>query len=111
MKGGGNITDISQFNGIKLITSYWSSVEERNNESIYSFVGDVHGDLHQFVAPLVINNVVSLTGEVEVKDENIFYYVPKYKINEQSKCKVIYLGDVADEWIFSRTISLMLMNY
>lgn len=108
MKGGGNITDISQFNGIKLITSYWSSVEERNNESEYSFVGDVHGDLHQFLAPLVINNVISLTGEVETENENIMYYVPKYKINEQPKCKVIYLGDIADEWIFSRTISLML---
>ena len=108
MKGGGNITDISQFNGIKLITSYWSSVEERNKDSIYSFVGDVHGDLHQFLAPLVINNVISLTGEVEAKDETIFYYVPKYKINEQSICKVIYLGDISDEWIFSRTISLML---
>ena len=108
MKGGGNITDISQFNGIKLITSYWSSVEERNNESEYSFVGAVHGDLHQFLAPLVINNVISLTGEVETENENIMYYVPKYKINEQPKCKVIYLGDIADEWIFSRTISLML---
>ena len=108
MIGGGNITDISQFNGIKLISSYWSSIEERNNESMYSFVGDVHGDLHQFLAPLVINNIISLTGEVETKDENIFYYVPKYKINEQTKCKVIYLGDIADEWIFSRTISLML---
>jgi hypothetical protein len=43
MKGGGNITDISQFNGIKLITSYWSSIKERNDESEYSFVGD---DVH-----------------------------------------------------------------
>jgi hypothetical protein len=124
MKGGGNITDISQFNGIELITSYWKNVnvqdganegEDYNsitylNDVKYCFVGDVHGDLHQFLAPLVINNVISLTGEIETVDENIMYYVPKYQINEKQKCKVIYLGDISDEWIFSRTISYILYD-
>lgn len=107
MKGGGNITDISQYNGIKLITSYWSSFNE-TNECSYSFVGDVHGDLHQFLAPLIINNIIKLKNSITTIDESIYYFVPEYDINTSSSSKVVYLGDVADEWIFSRTISHML---
>ena len=107
MRGGGNITDISQLNGIKLISSYWSKVGERCENTNYVFVGDVHGDLHQFLAPLVLNDVIKLTGKVDVKDENIYYYIPNYEINNNCTCKVIYLGDIVDEWLFSRTISYM----
>lgn len=115
MIGGGNITDISQLNGIKLITSYWSGVNDFIN-SKYSFVGDVHGDLHQFLAPLVMNRVIKLTGKVKIINEEIKYYVPEYELIENgemnesnsSSSSIIYLGDIADEWIFSRTISKML---
>lgn len=107
MRGGGNITDISQLNGIKLISSYWSKVDERCENANYVFVGDVHGDLHQFLAPLVLNDVIKLTGKLDVKDENIYYYIPNYEINNNCMCKVIYLGDIVDEWLFSRTIAFM----
>ncbi len=113
MIGGGNITDISQLNGIKLITSYWSGVNNFIN-SKYSFVGDVHGDLHQFLAPLVMNRVIKLTGKVKIINEEIKYYVPEHELIENGEVSesntstlsssVIYLGDIADEWIFSRTI-------
>lgn len=111
MKGGGNITDISQYNGIKLITSYWSSYKDIH-EAPYSFVGDVHGDLHQFLAPLVINNIIKLKNSLTTIDEKIHFYIPEFEINETTSSphspKVVYLGDIADEWIFSRTIAAML---
>ena len=128
MKGGGNITDITQEMGVKLISKYWSNVEGMSNDKvIYSFVGDIHGDLHQFLAPLVLNNVIKLTGDVEVVDEKIKLYVPKYdvvdvkkvdgKVDDKvdscptcSSCKIMYLGDVANEWIFSRQIAIMLYD-
>ena len=110
MKGGGNITDISQYNGIKLITKYWSKINHTHgHENKAVIVGDVHGDLHQFIAPLVMNDIITLNGEINTIDNDIMYYVPSYIVND-CKCIVIYLGDITDEWIFSRTISYMMYN-
>ena len=32
---GGNITDISQYDGVRLITKYWLSIDSSNKKSLY----------------------------------------------------------------------------
>lgn len=102
---GGNITDISQEEGVKLITKYWSNMKERVNSDI-CIVGDVHGDLNQFLAPLVMLGIITLTGEVTTIDD---IPLPSYTINSTDK-RVIYLGDMIDEWIFGRQVVRMLRD-
>ena len=126
---GGNITDISQYDGVRLISKYWASVcksgkfEEFGVQKVSSsaerivFVGDVHGDLNQFIAPLVLNNLITLTGEVEerkikslISDDHSVLVLPKYTIHDNVNVKVVYLGDLIDEWIFSRQVVVMLYD-
>ena len=121
---GGNITDITQFDGIKLISNYWSSIKpnmaalENFNVSFVNdsllFVGDVHGDLNQFLAPLILTNAISITNEViEHKVNSTIVYTPKYIVNDKfksSKTKIVYLGDLVDEWLFSKTVVFMMRD-
>jgi len=105
------MTDITQFDGIRLIASYWSTIKPDKNYDII-FVGDVHGDINQFLAPLVMSGLISISDEVqEIKHNNksSIIYVPKYTIN-RTKTKIVYLGDIVDEWIFSRSISFILLD-
>lgn len=115
---GGNITDITQFDGVKLITHYWSTIKPSSDllesfnikivDDSLVFVGDVHGDLNQFLAPLVLTNAISITDDVdELKVSSTIIYTPHYTINEKfakTKTKIVYLGDLVDEWIFSRPV-------
>ena len=120
---GGNITDISQYDGVRLITKYWLSIDSSNKKSLYEeynvkilsssliFVGDVHGDFNQFLAPLVLSGLISITDSVkEYKYKASIVYLPSYKINKSSNIKIIYLGDITNEWIFSRPIAVMLFD-
>ena len=115
---GGNITDISQFDGMRLICQYWHSVNSDNhfnvnliNDSLV-IVGDVHGDFNQFIAPLVLTGLITITSpEVkEIDNPGGVIYLPEYTINTNNKKRVIYLGDMVDEWIFSRSIVVMLYD-
>lgn len=105
-----NITDISQKQSIDLICRYWATQKVSNVIPKIIFVGDCHGDLHQFIAPLVLNGIIKLSGALKIINEDIDFYVPDYEINKQSLkgCRLIYLGDVVNEWIHSRTILWML---
>lgn len=135
---GSNITYISQRNSIELITNYWFKKQSLlptvlNNHTL--FVGDVHSDLHQFIAPLVSTGLITLTGNIKsINNENIYeltlyksaddkslmtslkhfdeltLFVPEYKINTNCKSKIIYLGDMINEWLHSRTILYMLSD-
>lgn len=104
---GGNRTDISQFSGVQLITKYWSEFKERITDVSYIFVGDVHGDLHQFLALVVMSGLIKLTGKV-VELEGI--PLPECVVNSSVNVNVIYLGDLVDEWIFGRTILKMIYD-
>lgn len=114
--GGGNITDISEYEGVRLICQYWSAdqsntkLDEVKNSKLI-FVGDVHGDINQFIAPLVLSNLITITNNVdEVKSYGSKIYIPHYKINKNRIVKIIYLGDIVNEWIFNRTITYMLYD-
>lgn len=119
---GGNITDISQLDGMKLIVKYWSSFDPKDktilnsyniniiNDSII-FVGDVHGDINQFIAPLVFSGYVKIKDNIrEIKTKNTITYIPDYEVNTEPKIKIIYLGDITDEWIFAIPISFILKD-
>ena len=103
---GGNITDITEDIGLDLITRYWRQ-ESKSIDSKYVFVGDVHGDLHQFIAPLITNKVITLTGSTTIVNG---VPVPQYNINKDIGVKIVYLGDMINEWLFSRTIVIMLRD-
>lgn len=131
---GSNITYIRPKSAVGLISKYWSSVEPNiNNKTI--FVGDIHGDLHQFLAPLVMSGLITLDGTVkEIANENAYkstmfvkgsetdivskvehfpelnLYIPSYKVNSNCSSKIVFLGDVIHEWIFSRPILYMLTD-
>lgn len=107
---GGNMTDITQYDGVRLITTYWSSIKPDKGYDLI-FVGDVHADMNQFIAPLVLSGLITIQDEVkEIKTNKTIIYVPKYTIDSRSKVKIVYLGDIADEWIFSRSITYMLLD-
>ena len=93
---GGNITDISERNGLDLITRYWfqdsKKIHDKGGEFI--FVGDVHGDMHQFMAPLVRSKLITLTGKLTTING---VPVPCYNINKGLHIKIIYLGDIVNE--------------
>ena len=121
---GGNITDIPQLEALKLIVKYWSTRTKQINTSTI-FVGDVHGDLHQFLAPLILSGFIKLTGKIvqfkpfecnitdssnyTTNEYNYKYpesiiYIPEFELNKSCNTSIIYLGDLIDEWIFSRNI-------
>ena len=106
---GGNITDISQREGIRLLSKYWKTTNTINEMNII-FVGDVHGDFNQFIAPLIQSNLITISSdEIEEHiEQGMPIYTPKYIINKNSSVKIVYLGDMVDEWIFSRSIVYML---
>jgi hypothetical protein len=122
---GGNVHDIKQEIGVKLITKLY--FERKPNDEFPDkektiIVGDIHGDLHQLLAPLVINNIIKLTGEVvelkynDMNDEleqefdESSVWMPVFDVVSNNKVKLILLGDIVDEWIFSRTILVLLCN-
>lgn len=129
---GANITRISLHAGIDLALDYWLHIQPTlTNHTI--FVGDVHADINQFIAPLVMSGLITLTGELALipneqaykstifaktdKDEELMnlphydeltLFVPKYTINKTCTSKIIYLGDLIHEWIFGRVVMYML---
>lgn len=110
---GGNKIDIPVKDAVKLVTSYWSQ-QQKEYEPPYVFVGDVHGDMHQFLAPLVLCGIIRLTGKIiKVKYseyEECNMYIPEYELLDNPETTVIYLGDMIDEWICSREIVYMLYD-
>lgn len=108
---GGNLTDIDQHTAMKLICNYYKNVNKLNDMNVV-FIGDVHGDMNQFMMPLVHAGLIKLNGDVNViesKHQEANIYVPSYEICE-TNTKIIYLGDMIDEFIFSRTIVVMLKH-
>lgn len=106
---GGNITDITQREGIKLLSRYWKTMNSADEMDVI-FVGDVHGDFNQFIAPLIQSKLITISSdEIEEHiEQGMPIYTPKYIIDKNSSVKVVYLGDMVDEWIFSRSIVYML---
>lgn len=130
--------NIDQEESVRLITSYWTAYKSRESDpsirfslpvimgvrarkskptqttnSRLLFIGDVHGDLNQFLLPLVDNGIIELTGRVQTayKGKTIErisnVYVPEFKIL-RTDIDVYYLGDFIDEGNYSRNIVLML---
>ena len=108
---GGNKTDIDQLQGLELIAKYWATGWQRFNNFIDAkaiFVGDVHGDMHQFIAPLVMSKVIALSGNIKTINSNIHLYVPEFTFSTNDSTRIIYLGDMVHEWLFSRSIVTLL---
>lgn len=129
---GANVTRISQHAGMSLVTNHWSRVSPTlTNHTL--FVGDVHADINQFIAPLVMTGLITLTGELTLipnekaypstiyaksdKDDDILQiphfdeltlYIPTYVVNKKCASKIIYLGDLVHEWIFGRVVMYIL---
>lgn len=105
--------NINQYDGIKLLTEYWYEHKNRNEFAKYIFVGDVHGDINQFILPLIETETITLENKIETvyksKYEEANIYLPKFKINK-SDVIIYYLGDLIDEGNFSRNIVYMI-NY
>lgn len=108
---GGNKTDIDQLQGLELIAKYWATRWQRFNNFIDAkaiFVGDVHGDMHQFIAPLVMSKVITLSGNIKTINSNIHLHVPEFTFATNDSTRIIYLGDMVHEWLFSRSIVTLL---
>lgn len=106
--------NIDQKISIEILTKYWFEKQKKIEiiESKYLFVGDVHGDFNQFIAPLIYSGTITLKNEIRTiyksKISNISnVYIPEYKINK-SNVEIFYLGDYVDEGIYSRNILCML---
>lgn len=99
---------------MRLIIQYWSRPDVNKISPKHVFVGDVHGDLHQFLAPLVTCNILHLTGKIctvkhdRYTEADIHY--PEYELVNNPPSTVVFLGDMVDEWIFGRTIIYMLLR-
>lgn len=132
---GSNITRISQHAGIDLVSTYWKLQLPLLTDHVL-VVGDIHGDIHQFIAPLVMSGLITITGNVRFianedaypctifqgsdKDktfipklkhyDELTLYVPEYRINTSCKSKIIFLGDFANEFLFVRVILYMLVD-
>lgn len=69
---GGNMYDVSQVEGLKLLVSYWTTFTEFTDAD-YIFVGDVHGDFNQFIAPLIAAKLIKLKPSVRFIDVDEVY--------------------------------------
>lgn len=117
MLGSNLNVDISIESGMKLIVKYWSTIDKFSdftNEIIA--VGDVHGDMHQFLAPLVTTGIIKLKDKIEVINTeklNLFdsynstLYIPSFEIVKNKNIKIVYLGDLVDGNIFTKEILYM----
>lgn len=118
MHGSNLGVDITSFNAIRLIINYWKNIKPIDDINIESIgVGDCHGDLHQFLAPLIINNIIELTGnlkktsynkDVEIDNDFRYIFIPEFKIIKSSNIPIIYVGDLIDGGMFSRQILRMI---
>lgn len=132
---GSNITRITQHAGIDLVVDYWSKVTPTLTDHTL-FVGDVHADINQFLAPLVMSGLITLTRNIKAipnetaypctifaksdKEEDellklshfdeLTLYIPEYIINAECKSKIVYLGDIIHEWIFGRVCLYILYD-
>jgi len=128
-----NYTDITAYEGLSFICNYW--MKNTNKEHCDSIiVGDVHGDFHQYIAPLVNSGNIKLTGGITNyyidRDVNVWNFDSKQKIITESKsilpdnidavflipvpnfsiekgCRTIFLGDLISRGMFGRSILLM----
>ena len=106
--------EVSQIDGINLLTQYWYNYQESHHRVKYKylFVGDVHGDLSQFILPLIDTGTITLNGQVtSVKQRypELDIPVPEYTCN---KCdsQIYYLGDLSDGYMFTRQVLIMMVN-
>lgn len=109
-----NEIDIDIKTAIMLTTKYFkdNAEEIRLKKKVDSIVvGDVHGDLFQFFYPLIAANVITLTGDItriKLPSFNVYHYLPVITFNDDPNTrmceKVIYLGDIDNEWIFSTVV-------
>ena len=60
-----NSTDINEEKSVKLVAQKWADVRVVEEKSRYVFIGDIHGDLHQLLNPLVKYGILRLTGNID----------------------------------------------
>lgn len=102
--------NIDQHQGLQLLVTYWSKFKQHIKTKTV-FVGDVHGDFNQFIAPLIMTGVIELDGTLieayhsEYPEASV--WVPKFVVKDTS-VTVYYLGDYIDEGLFSRNILMMM---
>lgn len=104
--------DITQHEAILITTQYLYKYQESHDRVNYKhiFVGDVHGDLLQFILPLIDTGTITLTGKVtsvKQKYTELDIHLPEYSCNKCNS-EIYYLGDLVDGWIFSRQVVIML---
>ena len=106
--------EVGQLDAAICLTRYWYKWQEEHPrlKAKYVFVGDVHGDICQFLFPLIDTGTITLTGKVNTikqKYVELDIHYPDYVCN---KCDIdiYYLGDLVDGFISSRQIVIMLAN-
>lgn len=108
---GGNITDITHEEALKLLSDYYKTLKPTVSPE-YIFVGNVHGDMNQFILPLIDSGIITVNG-VKYGDDDIYPEARMvnldYTINNSSTI-VIYLGDMINEYMFSRQIIQILKD-
>ena len=103
---------VSQLDAVTCEVQYWYKWQNEHDriKPKYIFVGDVHGDLNQFLYPLIDTGTITLTGKVnsiKQKYNEIDLHLPEYSCNE-CDTEIYYVGDLSDNYIFSRQIVVML---
>ena len=102
-----------KFGIVKLLSEYWSKYTVRLDpiSTRMVIVGDVHGDLNQFLPPLIASGVITLkSGDPLPIDKEMHLYLPRYEVNTETDIDVIYLGDLVDQGPSSREICLMMAD-
>jgi len=96
-----NILEISHETALQLLIDKWMDIQNKQHPKMLTcFVGDIHGDFNQLLAPLILTSTIKLTGR-------IVNMLPEYEYLNSST-KIIYLGDYVDGWIFSRHVVMFL---
>lgn len=106
--------DVTQIEAAIIATQYWYKYQKEHERvnSKFIFVGDVHGDINQFLLPLIDTGTITLTGKVssiKQKYVELDIHIPEYSCNKCST-EIYYLGDLVDGFIYSRQIVIMLAN-
>lgn len=102
--------NIDQKESIEIITEYWSKKKPYDLKSKNIFVGDVHGDLNQFLLPLVQTGAIEIVNHIHIAAKGLIpVYVPDW-IEGNNEINIYYLGDYIDGGIYSRTILCMMVE-
>ena len=112
-----NETDIDEMNAVQLLSRRYAALERASEHVKYIFIGDIHGDLHQLLDPLVRYGVINIdrTGCVEkvlLNDMLDEYETWMKTAGKQFKCRQVGefrkaegLIDSFDAWIPRFTIN------